>query len=76
MVAAVVALVESYVFAGFAGEALEHVGTDALIAWTVERELGVLGVLLPPLGRAGIIAECRYRAVLASAQHHAPPRLA
>lgn len=44
MVATVVALVESYVFAGFAGEALEHIGTDALIAWTVERELGVLGV--------------------------------
>jgi len=32
MVAAVAAIVESYPFAGLPGEALEHIGADALIA--------------------------------------------
>ncbi|MFD1797213.1 hypothetical protein ACFSC1_14605 [Paracoccus aurantiacus] len=32
MVASVAAIIESYPFAGFAGEALEHIGADALIA--------------------------------------------
>lgn len=44
MVTAVASTVEAYAFTSLAGEPLEHIGADALVARTVERELRTLRV--------------------------------